>query len=318
MISIIIPCFNRENLVIETLISIKNQTYENWECIIVDDGSTDNTVSVIERFIKGDKRLTLYKRPKDRLKGPSACRNFGFEKSVGDYVQFFDSDDIMLENHLKLKIDCFTSENYQFVSCNVKRINFDNEQDFLNNTSENIKYQNYQGNLFESFITGIFPLMIMSPLWRREFIKKHMPLKEDMNMLEDHEFHARALKHVKSYSHINKLLIFQRGGHNSLTNNFFKNVDSGVNSFLKSAQAVIMLSEDNKDLKLSQIKKVLWLFRLSLAQKKYNAADKCLEFIKKNTNRRALKMKIYRIQFFYLIFKLLGKGDTRFKKFLKL
>ena len=321
MISIIIPCYNRENLVVETLNSIKNQTYEDWECIIIDDGSTDNTVSVIERFIKDDQRFRLYNRPIDRLKGPSACRNFGFEKIEGDYVQFFDSDDIMLHNHLELKMNLISGGEYQFVSCSIKCIDFEKELEFINidaSDAEADNFQNYHKNLFESFVTGNFPLMMVAPLWAKDFIKKHMPLKEDMNMLEDHELHARALKNVKSYWHLNKLLILQRGEHDSLTKNFFKNVDIGVNSFLKCAQTVIKLSESDKNLKLSQIKKVLWLFRLSLAQKKYNAADKCLEFIKKNTESRVLKMKIFRVQFFYKLFRFFGHGDTRFKRYLRI
>ena len=92
MISIIIPIFNRQHLIEETLNSIKAQTYTNWECIIVDDGSTDDTYNVTSNLIKGDNRFQLYNRPLDFAKGPSSCRNYAITKMTGNYIQFFDSD----------------------------------------------------------------------------------------------------------------------------------------------------------------------------------------------------------------------------------
>ena len=74
--SIIIPTFNREDVIIVTLQSIKCQTFESWECIIIDDGSTDNSVKKISDFIKDDSRFILKER--DSLpKGPTKCRNIG-------------------------------------------------------------------------------------------------------------------------------------------------------------------------------------------------------------------------------------------------
>ena len=83
LISIIIPIFNRASLLSETLDSILAQTYSHWECIIVDDGSTDNTQDVIDRYLKLDSRFRCFSRPSNRPKGANACRNFGYEKSKG-------------------------------------------------------------------------------------------------------------------------------------------------------------------------------------------------------------------------------------------
>ena len=62
-VSIIIPVFNRESLILETLDSIKHQTYKNWECILIDDGSTDNTIKIINDYVLDDARFKLFKRP---------------------------------------------------------------------------------------------------------------------------------------------------------------------------------------------------------------------------------------------------------------
>jgi glycosyltransferase involved in cell wall biosynthesis len=101
LFSIIIPTYNRANLIPETIRSVQNQTFENWECIIVDDGSTDNTKSIIEDLIKQDSRLKyIYQENAER----SAARNNGIRNSSGEYICFLDSDDDFLEDHLqKLK-----------------------------------------------------------------------------------------------------------------------------------------------------------------------------------------------------------------------
>lgn len=104
LVSIIIPTYNRAHLIGETLDSIIAQTYTNWECIVVDDGSTDNTAAVLEEYIKKDSRFQYYHRPKDRPKGANACRNYGFELSKGEYVNWFDSDDLMVDSFIDDKI----------------------------------------------------------------------------------------------------------------------------------------------------------------------------------------------------------------------
>jgi glycosyltransferase involved in cell wall biosynthesis len=83
MVSIIIPLYNRENLILETLESIKVQTYSNFECIIVDDGSTDNGIKLVKNFLNDDNRFKLFERPSNVKKGGNSCRNIGFLKSSG-------------------------------------------------------------------------------------------------------------------------------------------------------------------------------------------------------------------------------------------
>jgi glycosyltransferase involved in cell wall biosynthesis len=98
LISIIIPVCNRADLIGETLDSVISQTYTNWECIIVDDGSTDNTENVVAAYTEKDSRIKFFKRPQHRQKGASPSRNFGMEQANGDYFQFLDSDDLLKNN----------------------------------------------------------------------------------------------------------------------------------------------------------------------------------------------------------------------------
>jgi glycosyltransferase involved in cell wall biosynthesis len=93
-ISIIIPVYNRQDLVKETLDSVLSQTYQNWECIVVDDGSSDNTWLVLEEYSKIDNRIKIHRRNREP-KGAPTCRNIGAELSEGEYLIFWDSDDLL-------------------------------------------------------------------------------------------------------------------------------------------------------------------------------------------------------------------------------
>jgi len=131
-VSIIIPNYNRASLIGETLESIISQTYENWECIIVDDGSTDNSVLVILEYVKKDSRFQLSQRPDDYSKGANACRNIGIQKAQGDYIIFFDSDDLMLENHIEQKLETIRSGDYDFIVARSRYFNNPENKNPLN------------------------------------------------------------------------------------------------------------------------------------------------------------------------------------------
>ncbi|MFG6687632.1 glycosyltransferase family 2 protein [Mariniflexile sp. HNIBRBA6329] len=124
-ISIIIPVFNRGTLLPYTLDSILLQTYTDWECILVDDLSTDDSFSVMEQYQKKDKRFKIYKRPEIVKKGANACRNYGFLQSLGLYIKWFDSDDIMLPKHLDIAYKTLVDEGLDFVVTDT--INFSHE-----------------------------------------------------------------------------------------------------------------------------------------------------------------------------------------------
>ena len=100
--------------------SILAQTYQNWECVIVDDGSTDNIENVIEDYSDGDNRFRYYPRPAEHLPGGNGARNFGLKKAEGDYIVFFDSDDLMTPNHLTVKINALLNSTCDYVIAKTK------------------------------------------------------------------------------------------------------------------------------------------------------------------------------------------------------
>ena len=88
------PTFNRASIIGETINSILEQTYSNWECIIVDDNSEDNTSEILQPYLK-DKRIKLFIKPLGVQKGANASRNYAFNLASGEYIYWFDSDDII-------------------------------------------------------------------------------------------------------------------------------------------------------------------------------------------------------------------------------
>ena len=126
MVSIIIPVFNRMSLIAETLESVINQAYEDWECIIVDDSSTDETVRVLNFYKNRDSRIAYFMRPSSLLKGANSCRNFGLKKSSGDYIIWFDSDDLMTSDHVEKKVKAIECSRADFVI--AQTANFEGKQ----------------------------------------------------------------------------------------------------------------------------------------------------------------------------------------------
>ncbi len=107
LISIITPAYNAENTINKTIQSVINQTYQNWELIIVDDGSNDNTNYLISKYTKKDSRIKLISQLNS---GPAIARQTGLNKSKGRFIAFLDSDDTWLPNKLKLQIEFMISK----------------------------------------------------------------------------------------------------------------------------------------------------------------------------------------------------------------
>src|SRR5437764_8362427 len=94
-ISVVVPSYNRADLIGKTLRSLQQQEYDQYEIIVIDDGSTDNTEEVVKAI--GDQRISYIKKGNAER---AAARNFGARIAKGEYVNFFDSDDLALPNHL--------------------------------------------------------------------------------------------------------------------------------------------------------------------------------------------------------------------------
>lgn len=113
VVSIITPAYNAGLYISETILSVQNQTYDNWELIIVDDGSTDNTKEVIAGFLSDDRIIYIY-QPNGRQ---GKARNNAIRVARGKYLAFLDADDLWLENKLQLQVDFIENNNTDLVYC---------------------------------------------------------------------------------------------------------------------------------------------------------------------------------------------------------
>jgi teichuronic acid biosynthesis glycosyltransferase TuaG len=121
LVSIITPVYNSSKFFEETAKSVLNQTYTDWEWIIVDDLSTDNSIEIIEKFTEIDTRIKLIKS-KENL-GSGFSRNIATKQAKGIYIAFLDSDDLWDENKLEVQLSFMQKHNYAFSYTSYRYIN---------------------------------------------------------------------------------------------------------------------------------------------------------------------------------------------------
>lgn len=182
LVSIIVPFFNSETFIQETLNSVRDQSYQNWECILVDDGSVDSSHEICKKNIQNDRRFKLFINDSG-TKGVSSARNFGINLAQGEFILFLDSDDLLAS-------DCLTNR--------VQYLLDDKELDFAVFQVESFGNESYlmtshHENYLNAFISLDFPWTVMSALWRSTFIKKIGGFNSDLSRFEDPDFHIRAL-----------------------------------------------------------------------------------------------------------------------------
>ncbi len=211
MISIIMATYNRANLINETLISIQNQTFENWECIIIDDGSTDNTYETIKPILDLDNRFKYILRENVYYKGLSGCRNFGLDlikKSTSKFVCFFDDDDIMHPKKLELQVlPMLNDEKVSMTTCQYKHLYKTEDLDF-ELTSYDCPISSK--NLFNDFFNGKIWINSLGPLWRKEVLSNYR-FDNFLPYTEERDLYLKIfLKENINYIPINYVLFYYR------------------------------------------------------------------------------------------------------------
>lgn len=121
LVSIIIPCYNAEKFITETIQSVLNQTYTDWELIIIDDGSKDNSSKIVASFLS-DPRISYFYQENT---GVSIARNNGISKVNGKYIAFLDADDIWTDSNLEEKINKLQNDEIDYVFSDKEHINED-------------------------------------------------------------------------------------------------------------------------------------------------------------------------------------------------
>lgn len=313
LVSIIIPVYNRESIVTETLDSVLAQSYAYWECILVDDGSTDNTLQVIQSYSDLDSRFKVFERPTHLRKGGNAARNFGLEQSVGDFINWFDSDDIMYERFIEDKLAVFLQDdNIDFVISKCEKF-------YPNKTVEEVSY--YKTNhkfllTLDNYIQEKVHWLTPDMMVKKACVKT---IRFDENLLSGQEYNffikllaSQDLKGV----YLNKVLCSIRRHSNSKQETL--RLDSGLGFQRKYKVALQsyydVLESLNEDSKMFMIKR---LFKLSHGIILNKQIPKFyFEFLHLYFKVGGLRRTI--ILIFYNVLLFFGKDSTRLKQLVKI
>lgn len=169
LVSIITPCYNGSKYIAETINSVLSQTYSNWEMIIVDDGSKDDSAKIIKTFCEKDKRIKLIQQQNG---GSANARNHAIREAKGQYIALLDSDDLWETNFLEAQLKFMKEKDCTLVYSSYKRINSSSEE-FLKPfickskiTLKNMLWTNHIGCL-----TGLYDSSKYGKIYLREELK---------------------------------------------------------------------------------------------------------------------------------------------------
>ena len=211
-ITVIIPCYNQGQYLPEALESIYKQTFTDWECIIVNDGSTDQTEAVALSFCNKDSRFIYIKQENQ---GTSAAKNAGIRLARGSWIQFLDSDDYIAPNKFELSLQLLEGDSSLGLVVSDYRL--------FTETSKNIRgyilkqeYLSFESILFKW--TNEFTMPIHCALFRTEFIKNAM-FHENFKGAEDWLMWVSIFKQGIEGIYIDKPLAFYREHQSSATKN---------------------------------------------------------------------------------------------------
>ncbi|MEZ4975540.1 MAG: glycosyltransferase family 2 protein [Flavobacteriaceae bacterium] len=208
LVSIIIPTFNRVHLIGETLDSVLAQTYTNWECIVVDDGSSDGTEILVRDYQSKDSRIQYYKRPFHRPKGANACRNYGFELSQGAYINWLDSDDLISKHKLELQIKKIKEIKNSIAICRWQRFTLKPFDEFSNRDYSFFRDYYTPKDIFLDFGLNKSFLPHHVYLVSRAVIVKAKLWDESIIVNQDGEFFTRIILSSDFVGFINDTLAF--------------------------------------------------------------------------------------------------------------
>ncbi|MEA5506578.1 glycosyltransferase family 2 protein [Halotia wernerae UHCC 0503] len=224
LVSFILPCFNRANYLEKCVASVLNQTLTDLECLIVDDGSTDNTRQLSESLVSRDSRVKYFYKENG---GVSSARNLGFNKSQGEWIQCLDPDDWIHEDKTRFQLNYSSNvavENMVFY-CDYERVYLDSNQNIIkretNIISSLTKEQLIHRLLLPDFLADSpFPLLQQCLLMHRSVFNKKM-FDESLKALQDRDFTLDLLVTDVNFVYTPIVGAFYTKHESNRTNNWF-------------------------------------------------------------------------------------------------
>jgi len=188
LVSVVVPTKNRFALLRETICSIQAQSHQNWEAIVVDDGSTDESAGWVQSLAERDERIKWIPRPPARPPGGSSCRNIGLQLAQGEFVVFLDSDDVLTPSCLEQRV-AHLSQNPHLDFMVFQAELFKEEpgdSGFIFNVAD-------QRCAIDRLLYLDYPWQTTGPIWRRESVQRIGGWDEALPSWQDWELHLRAV-----------------------------------------------------------------------------------------------------------------------------
>lgn len=244
LVSIIVPCFNVEKYVEECIDSVILQDYENWECILINDGSRDNTFDIIKNIELKESRIRVFTQ--ENL-GLSATRNKGIENANGEFLFFLDSDDILSHDAISTLVSSFQNNDIIcgiITSFTLSKRNDTRGLQLFHPKEGAINFENSDFEVLRRTMeTGLTPVA-QNRLYRKDFIEKHQLRFKSGILHEDELWFFETMLFAKNVKFINKETYFYRiDNQDSIT----KNVgDRNLESYIQIMEEIVKKYSQHK------------------------------------------------------------------------
>lgn len=200
LVSIIMPAFNVADYIAESIESIINQEYKNWELIVINDGSTDSTPDIVRSFIQKDSRIRLYEQENQ---GVSVARNQGMKIAAGKYLAFLDGDDLWDKSFLMKVVTAKELNPVDMVFSGYQSM-------AKNGYLKKFRFQYMDGDILLPYLKGVVGMCIGSVLVDKAFLCQYnINFTEGCSMGEDGEFLLKILCIAKVHAVREKLMIYR-------------------------------------------------------------------------------------------------------------
>lgn len=293
LVSIIVPVYNSQPYLAELIGSVINQTYNNWELLLIDDHSSDNSYSIMQKYMNTDMRIKAIKRPDNIMKGGDACRNYGLMLSKGEYIVFIDADDLLapycidqrvnaMEDNPNLDFGIFPALSFKEIPLdyNIICYGFHNTKNVLNN-----------------LINKALPFVVWNNIYRRcALIKNDIFWDEKLLSNQDADFNIRCVDGGMKYKEFDVLPdYFWRYVSNSTSKKIISKAHgvSNIYYFNKISSSFINRPQYESDLKIL----ALWILSVLVKSKDSSTVSNFLEcsYFNRNNYFNFRVKKLYKL-----------------------
>lgn len=270
LVSIILATYNRAGYILESVMSIHSQSFKDWECLIIDDGGTDNTQHVLTDILLQDNRFHYLKRSSSYHKGLPGTRNYGLDLAKGEYIIFFDDDDIVHPLNLELCIKELADEKISF--CRYLRPVFTGDFDY------NFDYSKEYTSFFIDkkdickMVKNELQFNSCAVMWRSICFKDNR-FVETLMYAEEWELYSRILSCGFTGLSINKSLFYGRKHLASNTGEFYNNNSIRRASYV---EAILLVIRNLKKKNLLEYSLKRYFITTSINFNEYNLFEKIL------------------------------------------